>query len=67
MDYKRKEIIEKCIEVYGEDKILFGTDYPLYPLGDIPSSIKTIEELDLCQSDKEKILGENAKKLFKIK
>ena len=54
------------IQCSGIDKILFGTDYPLYPLGDIPDSIKTIKELDLCESDKNKILGENAKRLFKI-
>jgi aminocarboxymuconate-semialdehyde decarboxylase len=55
-----------AIQCSGVDKILFGTDYPLYPLGDIPGSLKMVRELDLCASDKEKILGGNAKKLFKI-
>jgi len=61
-----KPAIMCAIQCSGVDKILFGTDYPLYPLGDIPSSINVINELDLCQSDKEKILSENAKRLFKI-
>ena len=54
------------IQCSGVDKILFGTDYPLYPLGDIPSSIKTIEELDLCQSDKEKIFKGNAERILHL-
>jgi aminocarboxymuconate-semialdehyde decarboxylase len=61
-----KPAIMCTIQCSGIDKILFGTDYPLYPLGDIPNSIKIMTELDLCQSDKDKILGENAKRLFKI-
>jgi aminocarboxymuconate-semialdehyde decarboxylase len=61
-----KPAIMCAIQCSGVDKILFGTDYPLYPLGDIPSSIKTMKEIDLCRSDKEKILCENAKTLFKI-
>jgi len=61
-----KPAIMCTIQCSGVDKMLFGTDYPLYPLGDIPSSMRVIRELDLCQSDREKILGENAKRLFKI-
>jgi len=61
-----KPAIMCTIQCSGADKLLFGTDYPLYPLGDIPYSIKIMKELDLCQSDKGKILGENAKRLFKI-
>ena len=61
-----KPAIMCTIQCSGVDKILFGTDYPLYPLGDIPYSIKVMKELDLCQSDKQKILGENARRLFKI-
>ncbi len=62
-----KPAIMCAIQCSGVDQILFGTDYPLYPLGDIPYAVKVIKELDLCQSDKKKILGENAKRLFKIK
>jgi aminocarboxymuconate-semialdehyde decarboxylase len=61
-----KPAIMCAIQCSGVEKILFGTDYPLYPLGDIPNSIKIIKEIDLCRADKEKILGENAKRLFKI-
>lgn len=61
-----KPAIMCAIQCSGVDQILFGTDYPLYPLGDIPKSIETMKELDLCQSDKDKILGENARRLFKI-
>jgi predicted TIM-barrel fold metal-dependent hydrolase len=55
-----------AIQCSGVDKIVFGTDYPMYPLGDIPGSLRMVRELDLPESDKEKILGGNAKRLFKI-
>jgi len=61
-----KPAIMCSIQCSGVGKLLFGTDYPLYPLGDIPYSIKVMKELDLCQSDREKILGGNARRLFKI-
>lgn len=55
-----------AIQCSGVDKILFGTDYPLYPMGDIPGALRMIKELDLSGSDREKILGGNAKKVFKL-
>lgn len=61
-----KPAIMCTIQCSGVDNLLFGTDYPLYPLGDIPYAVKIMNELDLCQSDKKKILCENAKRLFKI-
>jgi aminocarboxymuconate-semialdehyde decarboxylase len=61
-----KPAIMCTIQCSGVDKILFGTDYPLFPLGDIPASIRVMNEMDLSASDKEKILGGNARRLFKI-
>lgn len=55
------------LQCSGADKILFGTDYPLGRLRDPYKPIEILKgEIDLCQSDKEKILGENARILFKI-
>lgn len=55
------------LQCSGADKILFGTDYPLGRLKDPNKPIKNLkEELDLCELDKAKILGENARRLFKI-
>lgn len=46
-----------------EDKILFGTDYPLLP----PERYyQDIDKSNISNSQKEKILGENARMLFSI-
>ena len=43
----------------GEDRFLFGTDYPF-----IVSDSSYIEALSLAPQQKEKILGSNAARLF---
>ncbi len=55
--------IESIMKKYGADRILFGTDYPMW------SPVKEMEtflSLDFTDSEKEKMLGLNAKKLFGI-
>ncbi len=55
------EIYKQAVRLVGEDKILFGTDYPLIP----PSRyFKEIDSLELPNKRKEKILGGNAAKLL---
>ncbi len=55
---------EKIVEIihrYGADRVLFGSDYPMWnPLDEI----KRLNSLDLTQSEKEKIFALNAEKLF---
>ena len=57
-----KKIIE-LINMYGEDKVLFGTDYPMWT----PQvEVERFLSLKLKKSTNKKILAENAQKLFGI-
>ena len=54
---------------FGTDRMLFGTDYPFSPENGelyLRENLAIIREWDLPDRDKEKILGENAKKLLKL-
>lgn len=51
------------VKVFGEDRILFGTDSPWTST---KPSIEFIKKLPLEDGDKDKILGLNAKKLLEI-
>jgi uncharacterized protein len=51
----------RFIDSWGQDKVLFGTDFPVID----PRRARTeIEELDLRPGSKEKLLGANAARLF---
>lgn len=55
------KIYKYAADLAGIDKILFGTDFPLIK----PSRyFEEIKNLGLSAADEEKIMGENAKKLF---
>ncbi|MBQ0110662.1 MAG: amidohydrolase [Oscillospiraceae bacterium] len=54
-----KEIILK----YGTDKVLFGTDYPLW---DYNKELKILFDMELDEEDYRKIFYENSAKLFGI-
>ncbi len=57
------EEILKLINMYGEDKILFGTDYPMWT----PEvEVERFLSLDLGEKANKKIFSENAAKLFGI-
>jgi predicted TIM-barrel fold metal-dependent hydrolase len=49
----------------GADHIVMASDYP-HVIGDITRSVSSILELNIPQQEKEKILGENAKKILKL-
>lgn len=55
---------------FGPDRMVFGTDYP-YGLEEgedfIRENLAGIKKMAISEEDKKKILGENAKKLLKIK
>jgi len=58
--------LEFLIEEVGADNVVMGTDFPFDMADDKP--VKTVEQLKVVyESDKEKIIGRNAEKLFKIK
>ncbi len=52
-------------ETFGADHMVLGSDYP-HVIGDLSKAISSIEELDISKEEKEKILGENGKKLLKM-
>ena len=61
--YMSKEAATKVMRQYGIDRVLFGTDYPMW------SPVKELETfltLDLTDEERRLILSENAKKLFSI-
>jgi len=57
---------EQAVEImrrYGEDRVLFGTDYPMWTPGD---ELDYFFDLTLTEVEQRKILGENAARLFGI-
>lgn len=55
---------------FGPDRMMYGTDYPFGPeTGEdfVRENLAGIKEMQISQGDKKKILGENAKKLLKIR
>lgn len=58
--------LELCVDYYGVDHVLFGTDAPLgvLPAGATEVISHAIEELPLTDNDKEKIFRGNANRLF---
>ena len=55
--------ILRAINAFGTDKILFGTDYPMWPP---KPEIERLLSLGLSDEDYEKIFHKNAEKLFGI-
>ena len=51
------------INTYGQDKVLFGTDFPVLDFGRTRAEV---EALGLCEEAKRKFLRENAVKLYKL-
>jgi predicted TIM-barrel fold metal-dependent hydrolase len=58
------DIYRRVIELVGEDKILFGTDYPLLKAG---RYFKEIDSLRLPPATSKEILGGNAARLLGIR
>jgi len=51
------------LELFGADHILWGSDYPAKK--DFGLSIAILDELNLKQEEKQKILGGNLDRIFK--
>ncbi|MBI4289425.1 MAG: amidohydrolase family protein, partial [Chloroflexi bacterium] len=57
----------KCaFDTYGEDHITLGSDYPVGP-DFLPQAVAIVKNANVPQTAKNKILGDNAVKLFRIK
>lgn len=57
------EKAKELIHAYGTDRVLFGTDYPLWTP---ESEIERFMQVDLTEKEREDILYNNAAKLFGI-
>jgi aminocarboxymuconate-semialdehyde decarboxylase len=58
--------LKMAYEFFGPERIVMGSDFPL-PIGDLEAAVPSIEEMDIPQRDKEKILGGNVERLLKLK
>jgi predicted TIM-barrel fold metal-dependent hydrolase len=57
------KIYKLAVDLAGEDRVLFGSDYPLLP----PSRyFKEMESSDIPEKTKKRIFGKNAASLLKI-
>lgn len=63
MPYISREETREIIRCYGVDKVLFGTDYPMW---DPKSEIESLLSLGLSDEDYKKIFSLNVKKLFNM-
>ncbi len=59
-------MIKACIETYGADQVLFGTDYPS-EYDWLKDGVSIIKKLDVDDKTKQKLFSENAAKLLKIR
>ena len=57
------ERAKELIDAYGVNRVLFGTDYPMW---DIDTEIERFMRIDLTEEEREKILSSNAASLFSI-
>lgn len=55
--------VRSFIETRGQDKVVFGTDYPVL---DYPETLDQLDDLDLEEAAERKLLWENAQQLFDI-
>lgn len=57
------EAAKKAIATYGADRVLFGTDYPMW---DPEREVERLLSLGLSSSDTEKITHRNAERVFRL-
>ena len=54
---------KELIHAYGPDKVLWGTDYPMW---ESVSEMEYFDKIDLTDKERSMILYENAAKLLKL-
>jgi predicted TIM-barrel fold metal-dependent hydrolase len=57
--------VREAVEVFGTDRVMFGTDYGPVPL-DPKEHIDIVNALEISEADKEKILWRNAARFFNL-
>jgi len=52
--------------VMGDDKVFFASDFPHWD-GDYPATVdEMLERKDLSEESQQKVMGENARKLYRL-
>ncbi len=59
----QQEALELCITVGGEDKVMYGSDYP-HDIGDMAGCLARVDALPAGQ--REKVRSGNAERIFKL-
>lgn len=62
-DWLTNEQVKELIEIYGSDKVMFGTDFPMWSHEE---EFGRFKELELSSEQEEKILYKNAMKVFSL-
>lgn len=57
------ELFEKLIKSYGADRLLFGTDFPMW---DAQEELKRFMNVRITEEEREKILYKNAEKILNL-
>ncbi len=63
LPYISSDLAKRLVYTYGSDKVLFGTDYPMWSPTD---ELERFFKIDLTEEENKKIFSENARKLFGI-
>ena len=58
-----EKIVREIIELYGFDRVMFGTDYPMWSY---KTELKKLFDMNFTEEQYRKILSENAAKIYKI-
>ena len=56
--------MEFAIKYYGIDNVMYGTDYPCWQPSE---ALRLIDALDLCESDRQKLFYDNAKRILGLR
>lgn len=61
---KSKNILKMALDMFGPQRLLWGSDYPANK--DIAGALNVVNELEISQEQKEKMLGKNIENIFDL-
>jgi len=59
----RQSVVAMCVEVCGEDNVLYGSDYP-HTIGDMAGCLSRVDALP--DATRNKVRGWNAQRIFRL-